>query len=101
MPASLRKYYKRSHRLILTRYSKLKNENRKACDLMLLYNDDLRAAHPLKEWFYDICQSYKYSYQWGILGVGKGSREIGHPGIRGLRKDIQELAGRYIECFQI
>jgi len=63
MPASLRKYYKRSHRLILTRYSKLKNENRKACDLMLLYNDDLRAAHSLKEWFYDICQSYKYSYQ--------------------------------------
>lgn len=30
---------------------------------MLLYNDDLRLAHYLKEWFYDICQSSKYSYQ--------------------------------------
>jgi len=63
MPADLRKYYKRSRRLILTRYQKLKDENKKACDLMLLYNDDLRAAHHLKEWFYEICQSNKYSYQ--------------------------------------
>ena len=30
---------------------------------MLLYNDDLRLAHYLKEWFYEICQSEKYSYQ--------------------------------------
>lgn len=30
---------------------------------MLLYNDDLRVAHRLKEWFYEICQSDKYSYQ--------------------------------------
>lgn len=42
MPISLRKYYKRSHKLILTRYDKLKDENKKACDLMLHYNDDLR-----------------------------------------------------------
>ena len=48
MPANLRKYYKRSRRLILTRYAKLKDENKKACDLMLLYNDDLRLAHYLK-----------------------------------------------------
>lgn len=63
MPASLRKYYKRSRKLILTRYEKLKAENKKACDLMLLYNDDLRRAHKLKEDFYDICQHEKYSYQ--------------------------------------
>ena len=63
MPANLRKYYKRSHKLILTRYTKLKDENKKACDLMLLYNDDLRKAHLLKEWFYDICQNPKYSIQ--------------------------------------
>lgn len=63
MPTELRKYYKRSRRLILTRYSKLKDENKKACDLMLLYNDDLRLAHSLKEWFYNICQNTKYSYQ--------------------------------------
>ena len=63
MPANLRKYYKRSHKLILTRYTKLKDENKKACDLMLLYNDDLRKAHLLKEWFYDICQNPRYSIQ--------------------------------------
>lgn len=63
MPASLRKYYKRSRSLILTRYGKLKAENKKACDLMLLYNDDLRLAHYLKEWFYRICQNPKYSEQ--------------------------------------
>ncbi|ABX40952.1 ISL3 family transposase [Lachnoclostridium phytofermentans] len=63
MPTSLRKYYKRSHKLILTRYHKLEDEYKKACDLMLYYNDDLRKAHMLKEWFYDICQSTKYSFQ--------------------------------------
>jgi transposase len=63
MPDNLRKYYKRSHKLILTRYDKLQDENKKACDLMLLYNDDLRLAHQLKEWFYDISQSKQYSYQ--------------------------------------
>lgn len=63
MTASLRKYYKRSRSLILTRYNKLKDENKRACDLMLLYNDDLRLAHYLKEWFYRICQNPKYSEQ--------------------------------------
>ena len=63
MPPSLRKYYKRSHSLILSRYDKLKDENKKACDLMLQYNDDLRLAHYLKEWFYQICQNPKYSEQ--------------------------------------
>ena len=63
MPASLRKYYKRSKKLILTRYFKLKDENKQACDLMLLYNDDLRKAHFLKEKFYEICQNPKYSEQ--------------------------------------
>lgn len=63
MPSNLRKYYKRSRKLILTRYHKLKDESKDAVDLMLLYNDDLRVAHRLKEWFYEICQSDKYSYQ--------------------------------------
>ncbi len=63
MPANLRKYYKRSHKLILSRYYKLTGENKVACDLMLLYNDDLRRAHHLKEWFYSICQNPKYSEQ--------------------------------------
>jgi transposase len=53
----------RSHKLILTRYDKLKDENKHACDLMPLYNDQLRKAHMLKEWFYRICQNEKYSIQ--------------------------------------
>ena len=63
MPAALRKYYKRSRHLILTRYHKLKGERKKACDLMLMYNYDLRLTHFLKEKFYDICQAKKYSEQ--------------------------------------
>ena len=63
MTPTIRKYYKRSRKLILTRYKKLKDENKRACDLMLTYNDDLRLAHTLKEWFYDICQSDSYSFQ--------------------------------------
>ena len=68
MPASLRKYYKRSHSLILKRYKNLKEENKKACDLMLLYNADLRLAHYLKEWFYQICQSMQNSAKSSLNG---------------------------------
>lgn len=63
MTATMRKYYKRSRKLLLTRYKKLKDENKQACDIMLLYNDDLRRAHRLKERFYDLCQNPKYSIQ--------------------------------------
>ncbi len=61
IPARLRKYYKRSKTLILTQYHKLKDENKAARDLMLLYNDDLRIAHFLKVKFHEICQNTKYS----------------------------------------
>lgn len=63
MSPNLRKYYKRSRSLILKRYDKLKDEDKQACDLMLLYNDDLRLAHYLKEQFFKICQNTKYSEQ--------------------------------------
>lgn len=63
MPKKLRKYFKHSRRLILTRYHRLSNEKKRECDLMLLYNDDLRKAHYLKEKFYEICQNPKYSEQ--------------------------------------
>lgn len=82
MPASLRKYYKRSKKLILTRYFKLKGENKQACDLMLLYNDDLRKAHFLKEKFYEICQNPKYSeqrkdfFQWIKMAENSGIPEF-------------------------
>ncbi len=63
MPVSLRKYYKRSRKPILTRYIKLKDENKQACDLMLQYSGDLRLAHRMKEWFYNICQMKAYRQQ--------------------------------------
>lgn len=44
MPITLRKNYKRSRELILTRYKKLKAENKQSCDLMFKYNVDLRLA---------------------------------------------------------
>lgn len=61
MPISLRKYYKHSRKLILSRYDKLRDERKKECDLMLLYNDDLRKAHYFKEWFYRICEENSYA----------------------------------------
>ena len=82
MTATMRKYYKRSHKLLLTRYHKLKEEDKKACDLMLLYNDDLRLAHWLKERFYDLCQDTKYSrqrkdfYDWIKIAESSGLKEF-------------------------
>lgn len=82
MTITMRKYYKRSHKLLLTRYHKLKEENKKACDLMLLYNDDLRLAHWLKEKFYEICQDISYSQQrrdfhdWIKIAESSGLKEF-------------------------
>lgn len=82
MLSSLRKYYKRSRKLILTRYFKLKEDDKEACNLMLLYNDDLRKAHFLKEKFYEICQNPKYSeqrkdfFQWIKLAENSGIPEF-------------------------
>lgn len=61
MAPSLRKYYKRSRKLIHAPYHSLSDEDKKACDIMLLYNDDLRKAHYLKEWFYRICKEKRYA----------------------------------------
>ena len=63
MPAQLRRYFKRSRSLILRRNHKLSNEDRERLDNMLLYNDDLRTAYQLKEKFYTICKTEKYSEQ--------------------------------------
>lgn len=82
MSITMHKYYKRSHKLLLTRYHKLKEENKKACDLMLLYNDDLRLAYWLKEKFYEICQDIRYSRQrrdfhdWIKIAESSGLKEF-------------------------
>ena len=82
MPANLCKYYKRSRSLILHRYTTLKDEDKQRCDLMLLYNDDLRLAHYLKERFFEICQNPKYSEQrtdffdWIKMAENSGLKEF-------------------------
>lgn len=63
MPPQLRRYYKRSHRLMLSRFEKLSPDDQEACNVMLLYNDDLRRAHWLQEEFYRILDERRYSLQ--------------------------------------
>jgi transposase len=63
MTSSLKKYFKRSRRLLLKRSDKLKPHEKEALDVMLLYSEDLRQAYRLKEAFYDICKEPKYSVQ--------------------------------------
>jgi len=63
MSVTLRKCYKPSRKLILTRYRKLSDDNKRACDLMLYYSDDLRLAHSMKEWFCDIFQMTAFGQQ--------------------------------------
>lgn len=67
MPTSLRKYYKRSRKLLLASYNDLSQENQCAVDIMLLYHDDLRQAHYLKELFYKIRNEVKYSKQRELM----------------------------------
>ena len=61
MPTNLRKYYKRSKTIIHKPYNSLSKEDKERCDLMLLYNDDLRTSHQLKEWFDSFKHEKKYS----------------------------------------
>lgn len=89
MTATMRKYFKRSRKLLLTRYKKLQDENKRACDLMLLYNEDLRRAHRLKELFYDLCQNPKYSIQ------RKEFREWIQEAERSRLKEFEKCAATY------
>jgi len=57
MPANLRRYYKRSKKLVLAKYDSLDEESKKQLEIMLLYNDELRQAHYLKEHFYEFTQA--------------------------------------------
>lgn len=66
MPAYLRKYYKRSKSIIHKPYNSLSKEDKERCDLMLLYNDDLRTVHYLKEWF----DSFKHEKKYSVIRKG-------------------------------
>ena len=63
MPVSLRKSIINAPETHSDPLQKLKDENKQACDLMLHYSEDLRLAHHMKEWFYDICQMEAYRQQ--------------------------------------
>ena len=52
LPASQRKYFKRSRRLLLAHREKLSEEDRLALDVMLRFSDRLAQAYALKEQFY-------------------------------------------------
>lgn len=67
MPASLRKYYKRSRKLLLADFNTLNEENKKAVEIMLLYHDDLRQAHYLKELFHQIRSENSYVKQRTLI----------------------------------
>jgi transposase len=54
MPHNLRKYYKRSRKILLAKKDKLYGESKNQLEIMLLYNYDLRQAHYLKELFYEV-----------------------------------------------
>lgn len=57
MPSHLRKYYKKSRKLILARKDNLNEESKKQLEVMLLYSEDLRQAHYLKELFYKVIEA--------------------------------------------
>ncbi|WP_276717025.1 transposase, partial [Caloranaerobacter azorensis] len=57
MPSHLRKYYKRSRKLILARKDNLNEESKQQLEVMLLYSEDLRQAHYLKELFYKVTEA--------------------------------------------
>ncbi|WP_243120233.1 ISL3 family transposase [Caloramator sp. E03] len=54
MDKKLRRYYKKSRKLILARKDSLDEDSKRQLEIMLLYNDELRHAHYLKESFYKI-----------------------------------------------
>lgn len=60
LDSKLRKYFKRSKKLILAKKENLDEDSKRQLELMLLYNEDLRQAHGLKELFYKILETKSY-----------------------------------------
>jgi len=81
MDPKLRRYYKRSRKLILAKYESLDEESKRELDIMLLYNDELRQAHFLKERFYKISkaksssEARKLLKEWIDLARRSGIKE--------------------------
>ena len=57
MHPSKRKYFKRSRKILLSHYHRLKTENKQALEVMLQQSPDLAVAYYLKEQFYDFMDS--------------------------------------------
>ena len=62
-----RRYFKRSRRLLLSHYFKLKDENKQAIEVMLMQSPDLATAYYLKEQFYDFMNSKESTEAKGKL----------------------------------
>ncbi|WP_049760255.1 transposase [Caldicellulosiruptor bescii] len=54
---NLRKYFKRSRKLLLKSYEELTAEQREELEVMFWYSRDLRKAHRLKEEFRKVLES--------------------------------------------
>ena len=66
IPKEQRKYFKRSKKLLLAPYTSLKEEDKRAVDVMLWClwcHEDVRKAHDLKEHFYKIIRNKKKKEQ--------------------------------------
>ncbi|MCX8167365.1 MAG: ISL3 family transposase, partial [Candidatus Micrarchaeota archaeon] len=61
MSVKYRKYFKKSRKLILTRFNSLNDESKAALQLMLSYSEDLQIAHILKEKLLQIIDSVSSS----------------------------------------
>ena len=57
MHPSKRKYFKRSRKILLSHYDRLKDESKQALEIMLMQSSDLAVAYYLKEQFYDFMNS--------------------------------------------
>lgn len=71
LPADVRKYFKRSRKLLLARMHSLSDVNKAAVERMLVASSDLRNAYLLKEKFYDFMDSHDSSQAASRLLVFK------------------------------
>lgn len=90
---SLRKYFKKSRKLLLSKKDHLKEDSRQQLELMLLYKDDLRQAHYLKELFHEVLASKSKSEAKELL-----SRWIAYASSSGIN-EFEKCAATFTNWF--
>ena len=92
LPASERKYFKRSRKLLLSHMKALSDENKQAVERMLLVSRDLREAYLLKEVFYALMQSKKRNRSEAqALGIPNPCCRCSHSRIQGVPDHAAKL----------